>query len=159
LRRRDELGSPVTILPYGHDIAGKTRSRSAFLEGSMPGMPLLHRSAAIQPRFKKYDDQVYVLNVDLGSLVSMNINLTYHSFVCGLSSRFSALYAFPQRQRFPFRNQAVTASDLNTRAIEKFQVRGVQIGQLAKDSFTTGLLYSCNPLGQSAAEPTRYVES
>ena len=71
-RRRDELGSPVTILPYDHDIAGKTRSRSAFLEGFMSGTPLFRRSAAIQPRFKEYDDHVYVLDVELSRLVSMN---------------------------------------------------------------------------------------
>jgi hypothetical protein len=72
LRRRNEPGSSVTILPYGYDIAGKTRSRSAVLQSSMPVAPLLHRSVAIQSRFKEYDDHVYVLNVDLSSLVGMD---------------------------------------------------------------------------------------
>jgi hypothetical protein len=72
LRGRDELGPSITILPYGHDIAGETRPRSAALQGSVPGKSLLRRSVAIQPGFKEYDNHLYVLDADLSSLVSMD---------------------------------------------------------------------------------------
>jgi len=84
LRGRDELGPPVTILPYGYDGIGKTRSRSTLLDRSMAYASLFDRSPAIQPCFKEYDDHADVLDVELSHLVSMNIKLTYHSSARGL---------------------------------------------------------------------------
>jgi hypothetical protein len=125
LRRRDELGSPVPILPYGHDIAGKASSRSAFREGFVAGMPLLHRGLAIQPGFKEYDDHVYVFDVEVSNFVGIDTNLSYHSAACVLRASLIAPHALSQRPRFPFGNQAATASDLSACAVEKLKVQSV----------------------------------
>ena len=124
LRRRDELGSPVTILPCRYDITGKTGFKSACLDRSMAYTPLLHRSPAVQPCFKEYDDHAYVLNVELSHLVSMNINLTYHSALRGLHAQCAALDALSERLRRLLRNQAAAAPNLNACVVEKVQIHG-----------------------------------